>query len=211
MKKIPKVAYVIAILLILAAIGATYYVMVLQPQQVFEAQNAVVRIDRPDTGLEFSYVEGPDALSLFEPSTVTEPLHSVFILVPSPQFVALRNQEEIETPPSITLFAYDKRNAYDRPNENDPEGGDLSRRDRLLRWANENDGVTGISRALAEPADIELDGLSGLFYQNEGAFKQDIYLFSYQDRIFFFVGQYQTEGDQMQQYFKDVLETVYFI
>lgn len=208
MKKSVKFIYVSVAVLLIAFIAALYYVLVFQPEETFNAQNGAITIERPEAGLEFSYIAGPNSLSLFEPETVQEPLSSVFILVPSAEYVAIRNQEEIETPPSITLFVYNQLNAYDRPGEN---GEDLPRAERLVRWANENDGVTGISRALAEPASVEVDGLRGLNYQTEGAFLQDVYLFSYQDRIFFFVGQYEEEGDQMQHLYEDLLESIYFI
>jgi hypothetical protein len=196
---------------IIAVLAAAYYVARVQPQQAFDAQNAPATIVRPEAGLEFTYLEGPDAFSLFEPSTVAEPLQSAFIIVPSPQFVALRNQEEIETPRSISLFVYDKRNAYDRPDENSPEGEDLSREGRLLRWAAENDSITGLSQAIAEPTEIDIDGVSGLTYQTVGTFPQTIYLVSYRDFIYFFVGQYETEGDAMQEAFSNLIDSIYFI
>jgi hypothetical protein len=203
-----KRIYVVSIIALLALVAALYYMLILKPEQTFDAQNAAITIERPEAGLEFSYVAGPDALSLFEPETVQEPLSNVFIFVPSTQYVALRNQEEIDTPPSISLFVYNQLNAFERPDEN---GEDLPRIDRIKRWANENDGVTGISRAIAEPVPAEIDGLRGLYYQTEGTFLQDVYIFSYQDRIHFFVGQYEEEGDQMQQRFEELLENIYFI
>lgn len=198
----------LALLVLLGVTGVSYYIFVQKPAQDFAATNAPVTLTRPEAGLEFTYIEGPDAFSLFEPSALAEPLHSVFMLIPSPQFVALRNQEQIDTPPSITLFVYNKRNAYDRPDET--SGEDLSRRDRLVRWATENDALTSFSRA-ETVTDITVDDVNGISYQTDGAFPQTIYLISYQDRIYFFVGQYETEGDYLQEAFTELLSTIYFI
>lgn len=208
MKSGIKYLYIAITLGTLVIAGGLYYVLVQQPAADFAAQNAVATITRPEAGLEFSYMEGPDAFSLFEPETVADPMNSAFILIPSEQFVALRNQEEIDTPPSISLFVYNQLNRYDRPDE--VTGEDISRRDRLIRWANENDSITSISQA-ESITDIEVDGVSGISFNVQGAFPQTIYLISYRDFIYFFVGQYNSEGDALQEAFTDLVDSMYFI
>lgn len=210
MKNHKNFKIIAAVGIILVLVAALYF-LILAPKANFEASNALELVDRPEMGLEFSYLAGPDALSLFEPEGLNKPVLSAFIIMPSSDFLKVRSQEEIDTPPSISIFVFDnperaqvKIEALGSTTEN------LSRTDKLRLWGEKNEGFTGISSATSDIEEVEIDGLKGIKYSNEASYKQDIYLFSYQEKMYLFAGQYEKDGDKIKQYFTDILNSVSF-
>lgn len=210
MKKQQKIKIVL-ILGLVALVCVALYSLVLQPKATFEASNAVEKMDRPEIGLEFSYLAGPDALSLFEPASLTDPVLSAFIIMPSSEFLKVRSQEAQDTPPSISIFVFDNPERDQVKLEAAASSTEeLTYSDKLRLWAEKNEGFTGITEADGDIEEVEVDGLKGIKYKNEALYKQEIYLFSYQYKIYMFAGQYENDGDDMQEYFNDILDSVFF-
>lgn len=220
--KLQKTHIIVLLVLVLAVAIGILYATYLKPQAEFDAQNAVETVSRPEVGLEFGYLAGPDALSMVEPPVEGEPLQAAFILLPSQEYVEIHNNPEqnTEAPPSISLFVFTKpdlQSATATANtevtgttSTSTETVELSRLDELRQWAMTNQNLTSIHLALAEPEETELDGLTGLRYTADGLYRQDIQLFSYRDRIYMFVGQYMSEDDPLRQYYTDILSTIHF-
>lgn len=198
-KTIITIAVIAALLLI---IGAAYFLQSKERSE-FQAANAAEPVVNEELSLEFAYVAGPDALSMFEPSSNREPLLGSYILLPSADFVAIRNQESERTPPSISIFVYDFSDSA-LPVEIES----LGRSEKVLAWARANQGLTGLTDAI-EPESVELDGVSGFRYQYPAEYEQTIQLHSYDHKLYMFVGQYDN-GD-MQDLYEEVLESVRFI
>lgn len=197
-----KIALIILVAVIVC--GTALYFFQIKPSAEFAAQNATETITRDELGIEFQYVAGPDALSLFEPSVSREPLLGSFILMQSPDFVALRNKESEDTPPSISLFIFEYND-----NEMPKEVEELSRQEKVLYWAKENQVLTTVTdETVLENA--EIDGVKAYRYQNQGLYPQTIYLAMYQGKMYMFVGQYENSSDQMQKYFDDIISTIAF-
>lgn len=210
MNKHQKIKIVLAVGLV-AVLCIVVYFLVLQPKATFEASNAVEKVDRPEVGLEFSYLAGPDALSLFEPASLTAPTLSAFIIMPSDEFLKVRSQEAQDTPPSISIFVFDNPEpARVRTEATASSTEEPTSSDKLRLWAEENEGFTGITEASADVEEVKVDGLKGIKYKNEALYKQEIYLFSYQRKVYMFAGQYENDGDDMQGYFEDILASVSF-
>src|SRR5690606_4658969 len=125
-----------------------------------------------------------------------------------------------ETPPSISLFVFTNSDdavatgtvavtpvATDTAVE---AAAEPSRLDKIRIWAQENQNLTSIHLAQGEPQEVEIDGLNGRSYTADGLYMQDIYLFSYRDRMYMFVGQYMGEDDPLRGHFQDVLGTIHF-
>ena len=86
----------------------------------------------------------------------------------------------------------------------------LDRVTRLQNWAIDNDILTSFTKAKATPDIIELDGTKALHYQADGLYQQDIYLVSYKNRAYMFVGQYDAPSDITKTAFDELIGTVTF-
>ena len=196
-----KKIYIIITVLIFAVVAAAAYVFFFKPQARYVAFNQAELVSRPDINLEFSYVGGPDALSLIEAPVEGEPLKGAFILMPSGDYIEVRNNPEAETPASISIFV------FTLPEQ---KNGDVSRIDALRQWASDNPALTGINDAEGETEEVRIDGVKGIAYKTEGAYSQEIQLFSYREHIYMFVGQYDGTADDLSDEFKELLSTVVF-
>ena len=203
MNKNTKKIAIIAVFAI-ALLAVSVYFFQVRPAAEFAAQNAAETIVNEDLSFEFKYTAGPDALSMFEPSVNRAPLLGSYVLLPSQDFVAIRNQESSDTPPTISIFVYDfSDTALPFSIES------LGRSEKVLAWARANQALTGLSEDI-EPQAVELDGVTGFEYQYPSTYNQTIRLHSYDNKLYMFVGQYENQGDQMQKFFDDVLESVLF-
>lgn len=189
--------------LIVVAAAATYF-LVIKPKAEFAAFNAVETVARPDLGLAFSYTAGPDALSMVEAPVSGEPLKGAFILMPSSRYVEFHNNQGGDVGPTISLFV------FSQPTMSSKNAEALSRRDELLLWAENNQGLTSYNNLQGEVTDVSIDGLKGVTYVAQATYQQQVYLFLYQDHIYMFVGQYSDTSDYTYKVYKDVIESVQF-
>ena len=192
----------IGVIIILAAV---FWGIQSKEQTEFEAQNAVETVNRPELGFSFGYTAGPDALSMVEPPVSGQPLEAAFIIMPSSEYVAFANGEDEDVGPTISLFVFQYGD-----DEMPVEVEMLGKAEKLMAWAQENQSITSINNTTSDITDFELDGLRGISYESEETYKQDIRLFRLGDRHYMFVGQYQSNGDDMDKYFDEVLSTIKF-
>lgn len=204
MNKKNKIILLVVIALAVAA-AIVFFAYESKEQAAFDAQNAVETVERPDLGLSFGYTAGPDALSMVQPPVSGKPLEAAFIIMPSSEYVAFANGEDTDVGPTISLFVFTYGD-----NEMSAEVEQLSKSEKLLAWAQENQTLTSINDTTTDVVDFELDGLKGISYQAQGAYPQDIKLFRQGDRNYMFVGQYENAGDDMDKYFDEVLNTIRF-
>lgn len=202
---IKKKTYIIISLLLLAVVAAASYAFFFRPQARYVAFNQAELVSRPDINLEFSYVGGPDALSLVEVPVEGEPLRGAFIMMPSSDYLLVRSDPEAETPASISIFV------FTLPELSSENAEETSRMDKLKAWANDNPSLTGIGETENEPEEIELDGVKGLKYMTEGAYPQEIRLFIYRGFVYMFVGQYEDSSDNLRDEYEALMQTVFFL
>tara|TARA_B100001179_G_C18578226_1_gene398568 strand:- start:153 stop:770 length:618 start_codon:yes stop_codon:yes gene_type:complete len=195
----------LVVIAIVAVAAIIYFVIDRKEQAIFDSQNAVETVMRDDLGFEFGYTAGPDALSMVEPPVTGQPMEAAFIIMPSSEYVAFANGEDQDVGPTISLFVF-------RYSDNEMASTTevLSKDEKLMTWAQENQTLTSINNATSDVVDYELDGLKGISYTAEAEYKQNIKLFRLGDRNYMFVGQYRDKGDQMDKYFEEVLSTVRF-
>lgn len=201
-KNTKKIAIIAAFAVALLAISLYFFQV--RPAAEFAAQNAAETIVNEDLSFEFKYTAGPDALSMFEPSVNRSPLLGSYVLLPSHDFVAIRNQQASGTPPTISIFVYDFSDTA-LPVEIES----LGRSEKILAWARANQALTGLTEDV-EPQPAELDGVSGFEYKYPSTYNQTIRLHSYDNKLYMFVGQYENNGDQMQDFYEEVLASVLF-
>lgn len=192
--------------MLLAAVIAGAFFFFGQPTEQTEYRAKPIgqeRIVRPDLGISFAYPGGETGLSLIEPPTIPDQeLLQAFILFPTADYIEFQQAEEgREAPAGITLFVYTAP---------ETENSELSRMERLAAWATERANVTSFTSPAGEVETVEIDGLDTLHYQADGLYRQDIYLASYQGRIFMFVGQHHEANDAVHTAFQELMETVSF-
>lgn len=198
---IQKKIYLIITLLIIAVAAAASYVFFFRPQARYVEFNQSELVSRPAIDLEFSFVAGPDALSLVEAPVEGEPLKGAFILMSSSDYIEVHNNTATETPASISIFV------FTLPEQ---ENQDLSKTDLLREWAMDNQSLTGINVSEGEPEEIELDGVKGIKYNTVGAYNQEVQLFNHRGRAYMFVGQYDDTTEDLRDDFEELMQTVVF-
>lgn len=203
--KLQKKTYAAIVVLILAVLAVASYLFFFRPQAQFVALNQAELVSRPDINLEFSYVGGPDALSLVEVPVEGEPLRGAFIMMPSSDYLLVRSDPEAETPASISIFVFTLPQLSSKNEE------EMSRMDELKAWAADNPSLTGFAEAEGEPEVIEIDGVKGLRYTTQGAYMQEIQLFSYKKQVYMFVGQFEDSSENLRDEYEELMKTVVFL
>ena len=57
---------------------------------------------------------------------------------------------------------------------------------------------------------VEIDGIKALHYQADGLYQQDVYLVSYKDRVYMFVGQYNDMTEVTYTSFQELIKSISF-
>lgn len=197
------------------AIAVLLVVGVLWQQGSFSKDTMVVAvaqetIDRPDLGLSFSYPSGEEAFSMVESvATTTGNVLQAFVMMPSQEYFEFQaNDKARETPPAMSVFVFKDDSATSTMMGTTTVRFDRS--ERLRSWATTNTAFTSFTRPLAAPEVTEIDGVEALHYRADGLYQQDIYLASYQGRIYMFFAQFNSETDLTYTTFQDLIASVSF-
>ncbi|MEK7639342.1 MAG: hypothetical protein AAB388_04240 [Patescibacteria group bacterium] len=198
---------VLLILTVIAVAVGTFLII----RSWFFSQSKVVgvteSISHPELYLSFTYPSGEEAYSLIERPGTSESLTHAFIIMKTDEYIALQaNQNEGDAPPAISIFVFPEAEPEDVPSTTERAG----RITRLQNWATDNKNLTSIHLAKNTPEVVELDGVKSLYYQADGNFAQEVYLVSYHNNIYMFVGQSQKPTDQITTVFKDLIASVSF-
>lgn len=199
-----KIRYtVIAALAVAVLAGAWYQISQYLKEQV---PTTTEKVHNEAVGLGFSYQAGEAGLALFEPP-LSGNLLSAYLLMPQSDFEDYQaaDTEGREAPASIGVFVY----ALDAATTTE-SGERLDRITRLQNWAMDNSTLTSFNQAKNTPDIVEIDGAKALHYQADGLYQQDIYLVSYKNRVYMFVGQYNDVKDMTYTSFAPFMETVAF-
>jgi hypothetical protein len=203
--------------LILAAIaviviGAIAY-QIVQTKNNNQAADAALQqtVENDDLGLLFSYAGGPDGFTLVEPPAEQKGILKAYLLLPTKAYEEYKTREVPgEAPAGMNVFVF----TLDEGNATNTEAvGTSTRPDRMTRlkeWATTNTTVTSFTQAKSEPETVEIDGLKMLKYKADGLYQQEVYLGSYQNKAFMFVGQYNEETDMTFTQFQAFMQTVSF-
>jgi hypothetical protein len=168
-------------------------------------------VKREQIGLSFAYPTGDTGFTLIEPPAATSSaLLASFMLFPTVPYRGLKEKTEPgEVPAGIHIFVFSTPKTAKTETEATTTATE-DRMTRLLKWANDNNSITSVTKAKTSPATVTLDGLKTLQYQADGLYQQDIYLTSYKNRVYMLVGQYTDMNDYTYTAFQELLKTVAF-
>lgn len=197
--------YIIVALILIGIAGLAYYQFVRNAADLSDIPKEKVTNDT--VGLSFSYTPSENGFSLVEPPVGDIGLLAAYVLIPSKEYDDYKASTETrEAPASISILVY----ALDSATSTASSGERIDRVTRLQNWAIDNDILTSFTKAKATPDIIELDGTKALHYQADGLYQQDIYLVSYKNRAYMFVGQYDAPSDITKTAFDELIGTVTF-
>lgn len=197
--------YIIVALILIGIAGLAYYQFVRNAADLSDIPKEKVTNDT--VGLSFSYPPSENGFSLVEPPVGDIGLLAAYVLIPSKEYDDYKASTETrEAPASISILVY----ALDSATSTASSGERIDRVTRLQNWAIDNDILTSFTKAKATPDIIELDGTKALHYQADGLYQQDIYLVSYKNRAYMFVGQYDAPSDITKTAFDELIGTVTF-
>lgn len=202
--------------LILAAvfiivIAAVAY-QIIQTRNSNQAADAALKqtVDNKALGLSFSYMGGPDGFTLVEPPAEQKGILKAYLLLPAKAYEEYKAQDvpgEAPAGMNVFVFTHDDDSATSTAATTTPR---TDRVTRLQEWATTNATITSFTQAKSAPETVEIDGLKMLRYKADGLYQQDIYLASYKNKVFMFVGQYNEETDQTFTEFQKLMQTVSF-
>lgn len=185
-------------------IAGFIYTQYLKPE--LDSRTVVVTTQMPVVStvapLQFKFPSGPDALALIEPPTgdVTETgIKEVYLLMDNKQYLEFSKEEGVP-PATISVFVL--------PYVDSAETDGLKRAEKLRAWAVANPQFSSWGAATTEPQSVEVDGVRAIAYKTESVYKQNVYVTLYNDDVYVFTGQYEKEGDTMQQMFTEILAEV---
>ncbi|MEK7462562.1 MAG: hypothetical protein AAB618_03235 [Patescibacteria group bacterium] len=157
-------------------------------------------------GISFSYREGEDAFTLVEPPENQAGIHKSYIILPTKAYNEYKESEDArEAPAGLNVFILTLEEE-----ELATTSDKADRMTRLKEWAVKHDGLTQFSQKKAEPEEVEIDSLKALRYQADGLYQQTIYLATYKNKVYVFVGQYNETSDLTYSAFDTLLATVSF-
>ena len=162
-------------------------------------------VSNEEVNLLFKYPASVTGLTLIEPPV--EPggmLKDAYVLMQTAEYISFQSsttKSGTPPPPSISLFV------FDLPPNTDEE--DLSRDERLIRWASQNQSLTSYSTATATQV-VDIDGVEMRTYPASGLYERDMYLGAYRGNIYMFIGQYEEETDPIREQFLALLKTIEF-
>lgn len=203
MKKI----YIVAGLLIVAAVGFMSYTTLLKPQLDDQMVNVVVPAIVGTDSFSFTYPSGEQAYTLIEPpvpESVVDGLEKIYIIMDTARYQFFQSTStDGVTPPAVSIFVLQEP-------EKTAATAELNRLERLKVWATQNPQYTSFSHKTAEPETIEVDGIELLRYQTTGTLNQEVHLASYRGRIYVFSGQFASESDALLEMYRGLITTLVF-
>ena len=168
-------------------------------------------VENKALGLTFSYMGGADGFTLVEPPAEQKGILKAYLLLPSKAYEAYKAQDTAgEAPAGMNVFVFTLEEDSATTTSAATSTARADRMTRLQEWATTNTTITSYAAAKGAPETIEIDGLKTLHYKADGLYKQDIYLASYKNKAFMFVGQYNEESDQTYTEFQKLMQTVSF-
>lgn len=196
--------------LLVVVLGASFYWFNGPAKDRAMSISVEEKVVRPDLNFSFSFLGGVNALSYTEsaPETLTDNnLLKAFVLMETKRQRNYLKEKGASVPPAITILIFRKTDFTDSGSQA-TSSERLSSFDYLAKWTDVNSGYTGSRHAVSDYVDTEIDGRTALNFQSELGFKQDTYVARYRDKVYLFVGQYEQDGDFMQQAFKDLIASV---
>jgi hypothetical protein len=210
-----NILIIVAILVLVTALVAY---QIIQKRQSDEAADtaSLQMVEDENYGLSFSYKGGADGFTLVEPPAGQVGILKAYLLLPSKAYEEYKTREVAgEAPAGMNIFVFtmDENKAAtttDSAEDSTSTTTRVDRLDRLKEWATTNTTITSYAAAKAAPETMEIDGLTMLRYKADGLYQQDVYLGSYKNRAYMFVGQYNEESDQTFTAFQELMKTVSF-
>jgi hypothetical protein len=205
-----KNSLILAGILIVVIAAISYQIV--QTRNNNEAADAALQqtVENDTLGLSFSYKGGPDGFTLVEPPAEQKGILKAYLLLPTKAYEEYKTKEvPSEAPAGMNVFVF----THDEATTTDAGASTTPRADRMTRlqeWATTNTTITSFTMAKAAPETVEIDGLKMLRYKADGLYQQDIYLASYKNQIYMFVGQYNEESDMTYTEFQTLMQTVSF-
>ena len=172
-----------------------------------------------DLDLEFKYPGGEDGFVLLQPDGTQQGILKSYLMLPKAEYESYKAVEgPSEAPAGMNIFIFkledkDEATTTERATEATSTGTSTPRESRiteLQNWATDNNGFTSINLAKNTPEVVEIDGIKALHYQADGLYQQDIYLVSYKDRVYMFVGQYNELTDMTYTSFQELIKSISF-
>lgn len=204
-------------IVVLVVITAVAVYQIVQKRQSNQAEDAAStqKVADKDFGLSFSYKGGENGFTLVEPPANQVGILKAYLLLPSKAYEEYKTKEIAgEAPAGMNIFVFtmdeNKATTTDSAVDSASTTTRVDRLARLKEWAITNTTITSYTSAKAAPETVEIDGLKMLRYQADGLYQQDIYLGSYKNRAYMFVGQYNEESDQTFTAFQELMSTVSF-
>ena len=203
----------ILVAVLVIVIAAVAY-QIVQTRNSNEAAEAALEqtVENDMLGLSFSYMGGPDGFTLVEPPAEQKGILKAYLLLPTKSYQEYKTQEvpgEAPASMNVFVFTHEENQATSTPTD----ASSTARADRMTRlkeWATTNATITSFTNAKSEPETVEIDGLKMLRYKADGLYQQDIYLASYKNQVYMFVGQYNEESDMTYTEFQKLMQTVSF-
>lgn len=207
-----KTSLIIAAVLLLVTAVVVYQMV--QTKNSNEAADAALmqEVNNDDLGLAFSYKSGPDGFTLVEPPAEQKGILKAYLLLPTKAYEEYKTREVPgEAPAGMNVFVFTQE---EETIASSTTGASTTpRADRMTRlqeWATTNTTITSFTSAKSAPETVEVDGLKMLKYKADGLYQQEIYLASYKNQIYMFVGQYNEETDMTYTEFQNLMGTVSF-
>lgn len=208
-----NIALIAALLILAIGFGAYHFYQ--KNQNGEAAMVASEMVENDDLDLEFKYPGGDDGFVLLEPDGTQQGILKSYLMLPKADYESYKAVEGPTEAPAgmnIFVFALEDDEATSTEDEADtatdtPREGRIT---RLQNWATDNSDFTSINLAKATPEVVELDGVKALHYQADGLYQQDIYLVSYKERAYMFVGQYNEMTDITYTSFQQLMQSVSF-
>ncbi len=206
-----KKTYIILGVILLVLVSILVYVKVVKPQLDNRTVTAVVptTIENEEMAFAFTYPSGEEGYTLIEPQVSTSSdsiIKEVYLLLDTKEYISFQGEEvDGEAPATVSIFV------TTLPKEVETEGAEeVSRVDRLRKWAEQNAPLSSYNLKTSEPEQIELDGIATLKYKTDGLYKQEVYLSTYKGNVYVFTGQYNEETDAIRIMFTNLMNSVMF-
>lgn len=176
-------------------------------------------VKNSDLDIEFKYPGGENGFVLLEPDGTEKGILKSYLMLPKAEYDSYKTVEgPSEAPASMNIFIFELEDEDEATSTSDtiaasPTGTSTPRESRiteLQNWATDNSGFTSINLAKNTPEVVEIDDIKALHYQADGLYQQDIYLVSYKDRVYMFVGQYNEVTDQTYTSFQELIKSISF-
>lgn len=197
---------------ILVAIALVAYQVVQTRKNNQSAEAALEqKVQNDELGVSFSYTGGENGFTLVEPPAEQVGILKAYLLLPVKAYEEYKAREVPgEAPAGMNIFVFTMADNATTSTDSASTGAKVDRLTRLQEWATTNTTITSYTAAKAAPETVEIDGLKMLHYKADGLYQQDIYLASYKNRAYMFVGQYNEEKDQTFTAFQALMQTVSF-